>query len=85
MPANTIYNFIMYKVDEYSESVKEQDIQVYEIALLCVTLDLVISVLFAWFVVRVLKFLQGPISVRIREYSGSFCCRRRHRSPSYAC
>ena len=70
----------MYKVDEYSESVKEQDIQVYKIALLCVTL--LISVLFAWFVVRVLTFLQGPISVRIREYSGSFSCHRWHRSPS---
>ena len=67
-------------MDEYSESVKEQDIQVYDIVLLCVTL--LISVLFAWFVVQVVKFLQGPISVRIRECSGSFMCRRRHRSPS---
>ena len=31
MPANTVYNFILYKVDEYSESIKEQEIQVFDI------------------------------------------------------
>ena len=80
MAPNTIYNFIMYKVDEYSESVKEQEIKVYDVVLVCVTL--LIGVLFAWLVLRVVKFLQVPISVRVREYSGSFMCRRRHRSPS---
>ena len=37
MAPNTIYNFIMYKVDEYSESVKEQDIKVYDVVLVCNT------------------------------------------------
>ena len=65
----------MYKVDKCSDIVKEQEKQAYEIDSLCVTL--VISMLLAWFVFQVLKFLQGHISVPVWEYSGLFRYYRR--------
>ena len=59
----------MYKVEEYSGTVNEQNMHIYGIALLCIAL--ICCALLTWLVVQVFRCIQRPLSIHLR-YVDSF-------------